>query len=97
MCLCCSFRASNSNVGVNTMGGFGKAVARALKLENFVGFTGHTFRRSGMQMLADEGLSIEQLKAHSGHKSDAAARGYFSSSNVQKQNVSNALSVQKGV
>ena len=50
-----------------------------------------------MQILADQGLSIEQLKAHSGHKSDSAARGYFNHSDVQKQNVSNALSVQKGI
>ena len=65
-CLFLRFVASKSYVGVNKMAEFGKDVARSLNLENCDAFTGHTFRRSGMQILAVAGLSIEQLKADSG-------------------------------
>lgn len=87
-----ALRATKQVIGKNTAAGFGKVMARALELDDPETYTGHCFKRTGITLCADAGMTVPQLKAYSGHKSDTVVQGYIATSKPQKLLAANALS-----
>jgi hypothetical protein len=65
------------SIGVNTCKNFGYVIAAALGLDNPKSFTGHCWRRSAATLAANAGLSLPQIKALTGHKSDTVVQRYI--------------------
>jgi len=75
--------ATNSPLGINSLRNVGTQIAQWL-IEQGVelshepkAYTGHTWRRTSITWCADAGLSLPQIKAVSGHKSDTVVQGYI--------------------
>jgi len=68
-------------------------IAEDLGLPNPQHYTGHCMRRSSITTAADKGLSLPQIKAISGHKSDNVVQSYISKSDAQRTLAANALSL----
>jgi hypothetical protein len=84
--------ATKQVIGKNTAAGFGKVMARALELDNPETYTGHCFKRTGITICADFGMTEPQLRAYSGHKSSSVVQGYIATSKPQKLLAASALS-----
>ena len=54
------------NVGKNKFAGTPKIMAQFLKWPNPILYTGHSFRRTSVTLLADAGGDITDLKQHGG-------------------------------
>ena len=72
-------------VGKNTISSYGKRIATMLRLENPDGYTGHCWRRTATTLCAEAGLSIPQMKAVTGHRSDTVLQGYIDNSILMKR------------
>jgi len=81
------------NVGRNTLGDYGKCIAKWLDKPDFEAYTGHCFRRTSTTFAADEGLTISQMKALTGHKSDKVVQGYVDTSKVQLDKANEAVTI----
>jgi hypothetical protein len=66
-----------------------------LGLENPERYTSHCLKRTTITMLADYGLSLPQIKSHSGHKSDTVVSGYIAASLPQKRLCSKAIELEE--
>lgn len=88
-----TIRAQNKNVGKNTLPKYGKFIARWLGKEDWQSYTGHCFRRTAATFAADHGLSMPQVKALTGHRTDSAVAQYMDRSSVQLDLASEAVSV----
>lgn len=66
-------------VGINTLGGVSRKIAKHLKLKNPDQYTGHCLRRSCTLLLSGAGADISTIKRHGGWKSSLEAERYFSS------------------
>jgi hypothetical protein len=73
---------------------FSKQIAETLKLPNPTKYTSHSFKRSSITWMADEGLSLPQIKAATGHKSDTVVQQYIDTSKVQKRTAASAVGVK---
>jgi hypothetical protein len=71
----CNWTAQN--IGVNTCKLFGFQIATALKLADPKSYTGHCWRRSAATLAANAGLSLPQIKALTGHRSDTVVQRYI--------------------
>ena len=69
-------------LGRNTIAKIPGKIAKILKLDNHLQYTGHSFRVSSATTLADEGISLTNLKRHGGWKSDTVAEGYIRNSDA---------------
>ena len=68
-------------------------IAEALGLPNPHHYTGHCLRRTSITHAADKGLSLPQIKAISGHKSDTVVQSYISKSDAMRTVAARALSL----
>jgi hypothetical protein len=87
--------SSNQVVGVHTADKFGQKVAAILGLPDHKDYTGHCWRRTATTFAANAGLSLAQMKTLTGHKSDTVIQGYIDKSDVMKNTVATAVSIQK--
>ncbi|KAJ1430222.1 hypothetical protein B484DRAFT_396016 [Ochromonadaceae sp. CCMP2298] len=70
-----------------------KKVAALLGMENFQDYTSHCIRRTAISLGANAGMTMPQLKAMSGNKSDTSCEGYIARSVPMKLSAANALSL----
>lgn len=63
-------------IGINTIGGMPKEIAKFLNLPDPEKYTGHAFRRTSATLLVDSGADITELKRHGGWKSNSVAGIY---------------------
>jgi len=81
-------RCFAQNVGIHTISGVPRLVARYLNLENPDCYTGHSLRRSSATMLVEGGGDLLTLKRHGGWRSSGVAEGYVEDSLAAKSKVS---------
>jgi integrase len=84
----------SANVGKTVIANVGKMIATALKLPEPEKYTGHVFRRTGITLMANTGASLVQIKAYSGHHSDAVAQRYVDTSTAMKTTASDATALR---
>jgi integrase len=65
---------SAQNIGKGKMAEVGRDIAMALGLQDWKKYSGHCFRRTACTMAANAGMGIPQIKAMTGHKSDAVVQ-----------------------
>jgi integrase len=82
---------NNQPMGINTMSKIPCLIAEFLNLENPKEYTGHCFRSSSVTALADNGVSMENMKRHGGWKSGSVVEGYFRDSKRAKMDIATAL------
>ena len=80
-------------IGKNTAASFGKSIAKALGKPDWEKYTGHCFRRSAITFAAEGGLSVNQIKDFSGHKSDGVVQTYINHSEGMKRIQAEAVAV----
>jgi hypothetical protein len=78
-------------VGVNTFGKCPFLVAKYLNLPDAKKFTGHAFRRSSATIMANSGMSVDELERQVGWKSSTVAASYV------EESIENKLSVSRRV
>jgi hypothetical protein len=81
-------------IGKNTAARYSKDIAQILALEKPEAYTSHGLKRTSATWCADDGLSVMQLKGHTGHKSDSSAQEYVDASIIQKKIAASAVSVE---
>lgn len=84
-------KCTNQVVGINTFGSCPLQIARYLKLDDPEKYTGHAFRRTSATIMANSGMTIDQIQRQVGWKSAAVATGYVEESISSKKNVSNII------
>jgi integrase len=67
-------------VGINTFGSCPLQIARYLELDDPEKYTGHAFRRTSATIMANSGMTIDQIQRQVGWKSAAVATGYVEES-----------------
>ena len=82
----------NSLIRIASIRKVSSLVAVFNNLENPEEYTGHSFRVSSTMALADAGVSLPNVKRHSGWKSDSVVEGYFCDSKKLKMDVAIVLS-----
>ena len=80
-------------IGKNTVSQFPRTIATILKLPEASEYTGHSWRRTSITIMADAGLSIPQIRSVSGHKSSKVLEGYVEASTAMKEITSGALAL----
>jgi len=85
--------ATRTKVGKNLAFDFGKKVAELLQLPNPEKYTGHCWRRTSITLMTNSGMSLPQIKAVSGHKSDSVVQGYIDHSKLLRSTAANAVAV----
>lgn len=78
-------------VGINTFGKCPSLLARFLNLPDATKYTGHAFRRSSATIMANSGMSVDELKRQVGWKSSTVASGYI------EESIQNKISVTKRI
>jgi hypothetical protein len=78
-------------LGKNSAADIGKKVGILLGMKNAYLLTGHCFKRTSITWCADAGMSIPQIKAHTGHKSDTVVQGNVDQSMPQKMLAAHAI------
>lgn len=84
-------KCTNQVVGINTFGSCPLQIARYLKLDDPEKYTGHAFRRTSATIMANSGMTIDQIQRQVGWKSAAVASGYVEESITNKNHVSNVI------
>lgn len=82
-------------VGKGTAVDVGKKAASLLGLPHPERYTGHTWRRSALTWAANQGRSLVQMKALSGHKSDTVVQGYVEKSDIVRKENAAVTAVQE--
>ena len=75
---------SNNVIGVHSVALVPRMVATFLKLKNSNEYTGHTLRRTSATFLANQGISMPNLKRIGRWKSTTVAQGYLDQSTTRK-------------
>jgi integrase len=73
------------HIHINSISQIGQKVAYFLGLNNPEAYTSHSFRRTGSTLLANEGISLFNLKRFGRWKSDSVAQRYVETSERSKQ------------
>ena len=68
---------TNRVIGINSLRVYSKQVAKSLELPDPQSYTGHCWRRTSITFATEQGLSLMEIKALSGHKSDTVVQGYI--------------------
>ncbi len=84
--------ASKSPLGKNTAAQIGKIIARLIDPNSY---TGHCFRRTGTTFCADSGMSLAEIKAFTGHRSDTVVQKYIDHSMIQKETASRSVCLKR--
>jgi integrase len=74
---------------------YGKRIATILGLANPERYTGHCLRRTVSTLCADAGLTIPQMKAVTGHRSEPVLQGYIDNSLLMKRKATEAISTSR--
>ena len=64
-------------IGKNTLADAGKKLAGILGLPDHDAYTGHCWRRTAVTLACEKGLTLPQIKALTGHRSDTVVQGYI--------------------
>lgn len=88
---------TNANIGKNTCASFGKVVAARLNLPNPELYTGHTWRRYGIQRMVDSGMTETAIKAITGHSSSKSLQGYIDNSSLLKAQSASCMALKQKV
>ena len=83
-------------LGKNTLGKIPQDAASSLKLENPLGYTFHSLRRTSASCAADQGASSVQLQSHFGWKCPGMAMEYVSKSKAAIRDVAGLLMKEYG-
>ncbi|XP_031352052.1 uncharacterized protein LOC116180103 [Photinus pyralis] len=78
-------------VGIHTIGGVPRKIAKFLKLKNPELYTGHSFRRSSATMLAENGGDLLAVKELGGWDSSAVAESYIENSVSKRLKITKQL------
>ncbi|CAM9880030.1 unnamed protein product, partial [Heterosigma akashiwo] len=81
----------NSPIGKNTMAKIPSEIAEFLGLPNPELYTGHAFRHTFANILANSGCTKVQLQQAGRWKSAAACEGYLANSELSRTNVASAI------
>ena len=84
-------RCTSQPEGINTIGGIPKVIAEYLNFKNPEVYTGHCFKRSSVNILADCGASISTIKRFGDWKSTVVPEGYIEGSLGNKCRVANNI------
>lgn len=84
-------KCTSQCIGINSFGKMPSEIAAFLKLPNPELYTGHSFRRTSVTILADSGANITSIKRHGGWKSTTVAEGYIEESIANKKETSNKI------
>ena len=84
-----------TNIGHNPLGEAGKILAAKINLTDSNEYSGHCWRRTPITRAVDAGLTRDQLKRLSGHRSDTVLQRYIDSSTFAKNMQANATSVSE--
>jgi hypothetical protein len=87
--------SSKQVIGIHSADKFGQKVAAILGLPDSKDYTGHCWRRTATTFAANAGLTLAQMKTLTGHKSDTVIQGYIDKSDVMKNTVAGAVSIQQ--
>jgi integrase len=82
----------NIPMGINTLRKIPSQIAAFMGLENPQEYTGHSLRATSATVLADSGVSMENLKRHGHWKSASVVEGYIRESKRMKSDIAGALS-----
>ena len=82
-------------IGHNPLSNAGKILAEAAGLENPSQYTGHSWRRTAITDMAEEGLDLAHIKQVSGHKSDSVVQGYVHNTVALQLKAADCLAVGK--
>ncbi|XP_015523067.1 uncharacterized protein [Neodiprion pinetum] len=74
-------------IGINKFGGMPKQIASYLNLPEPETYTGHSFRRTSVTLLANAGADITTLKRHGGWRSNRVAEEYIKDSLNKKTKI----------
>ena len=74
-------------IGINTLASYGKDIGRMIGLpeDEYNRLTGHTKRRTSITAMAEAGMTVCQIKAATGHKSDQVVQLYIDNSMKMKR------------
>ncbi|KAJ1388924.1 hypothetical protein B484DRAFT_409489, partial [Ochromonadaceae sp. CCMP2298] len=85
-----------NQVGKNKASEAGKEIAALLGLPEPHRYTEHCFRRTSITFMCNSGMTAQQMKGVSGHKSTTVLEGYIARSDVGKLHGSMAISLESG-
>lgn len=85
-------RCVNQVMGKNNIAKIPKEIAQFLGLPEYEKYSGHSFRRSSLTILANTGASLLTLKRHGNHKSAKVCEGYIQESLEHKRRVGSEIS-----
>ena len=88
-----AIKSTKKQYGLNYVADFGKQAATFLGLPNPNSYKGHTWRRSCITKLAEEGLTLPQMKVVTGHRSDTVLQGYIDRSKRMQTVGANAIAI----
>lgn len=86
-----SKKISSQPMGKNNISAVPLDIAKYLNLQNPKQYTGHTIRRTAATWLADQGVSLLDLKRFGRWKSDTVAEGYIAESVSNKRKLADAV------
>jgi hypothetical protein len=78
-------------VGINTFGSCPLQIAHDLELDDPEKYTRHAFRGTSATIMANSGMTIDQIQRQVGWKPAAVATGYVEECISNKKNVSNII------
>lgn len=84
-------KLTNKPIGKNTIGKMPKIVAEFLQLPNPASYTGHTFKRTSVTLLAEAGANSRQITRHTGHKNQQTSELYIDESMKSKRETSKKI------
>ena len=87
---------SKAPMGYKYLDKIPKDLAEALNLENPVGYTGHSFRRSSATHAADEGASSVEMRRHYNWKDDTIANKYIEETLSGNRNMAQLMTTRNG-
>jgi hypothetical protein len=79
-------------MGINSIAQIPQKIAKFLHLQNPQQYTGHCFRRSASTFLANQGISLLNLKRFKRWRSDSVAQRYEDKSEKNKREIATMVS-----
>ena len=89
---CVNGQGSNKPIGKTSIGQYPKIVAQFLQVDP-EGYTGHCWRRTGATILAENDITLIQLKHAGGWRSDQVAQQYIDETKTGKLQIASRLSL----
>jgi hypothetical protein len=87
---------TNQKIGINTARNYSKEIAKLLGIPTWEMYTSHSWRRTALTMAAARGLTLVQMKALSGHRSDSVVQGFIQRGTEMHEVTAAAVSIGRG-